>query len=121
MRLKKIENDFSVCILKDTSKINLDKKFCFVGKTDEEISLMCPTEDIPADTVKREDSWKAFRVEGILNFSLIGVLSGISSILAENRISIFAISTYNTDYIFIKSGDYERAIDVLDSYGYQII
>jgi len=68
----------------------------------------------------REDGWKGFRIEGILDFSLIGILSKISAILADNKIGIFAVSTYNTDYILVKEGDLERAAQALSKAGYVV-
>ena len=65
------------------------------------------------NTIEREDGWKAFRIEGILDFSLIGILSKISALLAENEIGIFAISTYNTDYILVKEENYTKAKKLL--------
>ena len=113
IKIKAIGRDFSVCKVKDYSKVNLDAEFCFTGKTDEEKSLVCLTEDVPDNTIEREDGWKAFRIEGILDFSLIGILSKISALLAENEIGIFAISTYNTDYILVKEENYTKAKELL--------
>lgn len=109
IKIKAIDGGFSVCKVKDYSKVNLDTEFCFTGRTNEEKSLVCLTKDVPENTIEREDGWKAFRIEGILDFSLIGILSKISALLAENEIGIFAISTYNTDYIFVKEENYTRA------------
>ena len=53
--------------------------------------------------IQRDDGWKAFRIQGVLDFSLIGILAKIAAALADNGISIFAVSTYNTDYVLIKS------------------
>ncbi len=113
IKIKEINGDFSVCKVKDYSKVNLDAEFCFTGKTDEEKSLVCLTEDVPNNTIEREDGWKAFRIEEILDFSLIGILSKISALLAENKIGIFAISTYNTDYILVKEENYTKAKGIL--------
>lgn len=73
------------------------------------------------NVAERDDGWKAFRIQGILDFSLIGILSAISGILAENEIGIFAISTFNTDYILTKAENFQRAIDVLSNAGYVIV
>lgn len=121
MQLKRIEEEFTVCKILDYSNVNLDSMYCFIGKTDEENSLVCLTKDVPANTTQRDDHWMAFRIQGELDFSLIGILSKISGLLAENEIGIFAISTYNTDYILVKSHNYQRAIEVLENDGYQII
>ena len=101
--------------------IDVNVEFCFIGKTDEEISLVCPTANAPTDTTEKEDGWKGFRIQGTLDFSLIGIISEISAILAKNEIGIFAVSTYNTDYIFVKSENFEKAISALISAGYNII
>ena len=76
---------------------------------------------MPSNVTERDDGWKAFRIQGILDFSWIGILSEISGILAENKIGIFAVSTFNTDYILTKKENYEMAIQVLSDAGYKII
>ena len=120
MKLKKLPYELTVCKVKTASEINLGADICFVGKTDEEISLVCKTEDTPAETVERDDGWRGFRIEGVLDFSLIGILSNLSSILAENRIGIFAVSTFNTDYILVKEENFDRAMAVLAEEGYEV-
>ena len=111
MQIKKIEGDFTVCKVVDFSEVNFEAEYCFTAKTDEENSVVCRTEDIPKNTIAREDGWRAFRVEGILDFSLTGILANISALLAEENIAIFAVSTFNTDYIFVKK---ESEMDALD-------
>lgn len=120
MEIKKIHQEFSVCQVEDFSLVNLDSEYSFIGKTDEEKSLVCITSDIPSNVIHRDDGWKAFRIQGILDFSLIGILSEIATILADNGISIFAISTYNTDYVLIKKENYQKGLEVLKSSGYEI-
>ncbi len=121
MELKKIKYDFTVCKLVSTEDIDLKKDFYFVGRTDEELSLVCITEDTPEYTTERDDGWKAFRIQGVLDFSLIGILSKISGILAYNKIGIFAVSTFNTDYILVKRENYEKALMVLAEAGYTVV
>lgn len=120
MELKKLEYDLTVCKVKSEEDIDLSKDFYFIGKTDEEISLVCATKDTPAQTTERDDGWKGFRIQGVLDFSLIGILSKISTILADNKIGIFAVSTYNTDYILVKEENFDRALEVLAKEGYEI-
>lgn len=120
MEIRKIGYDFSVCKVKDYSLVDFNREFTFMGKTDEENSLVCPTSEVPSNATDRDDGWKAFRIQGILDFSLIGILSAISGILAENKIGIFAISTFNTDYILTKAENYQRAVEVLADAGYTI-
>ena len=121
MELEKLPYDLTVCKVKSERDINLNNEFYFIGKTDEEISLVCLTADAPNNTVERDDGWKCFRIRGILDFSLIGILSAISAVLAENGIGIFAISTFNTDYILVKAENFEKAIKVLSQKGYDIV
>ena len=121
MKIKKIPYDFSICKVADYSKVNTAVKYCFTGKTDEENSLVCLTEDVPANTLERDDGWMAFRIQGVLDFSLVGILSEITGILAEDKIGIFAISTFNTDYILTKKENYQKALDILDAEGYKIL
>lgn len=121
MKLKRIEHDLTVCQLSSEEDIDLSRDFYFIGKTDEELSLVCRTEDTPRNVVKREDGWKGFRIEGVLDFSLIGILAEISGILAANQIGIFAVSTYNTDYILVKQENFEKALAVLRQAGHEII
>ena len=112
---------FSVCKVKDYSDVDLTKPFCFTGTTDEENSLVCPESLVPENTTERDDGWKGFRIEGVLDFSLIGILSKISAILAENKVGIFAVSTYNTDYIFVKEEKFDKAINALKDNGYDVV
>jgi hypothetical protein len=121
MELKRIEDKLTVCKVGNLSDIDMTAELFFIGKTDEELSLVCRTEDTPAETTERDDGWRGFRIQGVLDFSLIGILSKISGILAENKIGIFAVSTYNTDYILVKEENYETALEVLAAEGYSIV
>jgi len=121
MELKKLDYNLTVCKVVSEIDINLNKEFYFIGKTDEEYSLVCITEDTPVNTIEREDGWKGFRIQGILDFSMIGILSEISAVLADNKIGIFAVSTFNTDYILVKEENFDKALKVLTLAGYNII
>lgn len=121
MELKRLDYALTVCKVSEMSDINLAADFFFIGKTDEELSLVCKTEDTPENTAERDDGWRGFRIQGVLDFSLIGILSKLSGILAEHKIGIFAVSTYNTDYILVKEENYEKALTVLASEGYTIV
>ena len=76
---------------------------------------------MPQNVIKRDDGWKVFRIQEILDFSLIGILSRISGILAKESISVFAVSTFNTDYIFVKNRNYEKAMEILKQNGYSVV
>ena len=121
MKLKKLEYELTVCKINAVDQIDLTKEIYFIGKTDEELSLVCRTEDAPLHTAAREDGWRGFRIQGVLDFSMIGVLSKISAILAENKIGIFVVSTYNTDYILVKADKLNLAMDLLAAEGYNIL
>lgn len=121
MKIKRIDHDFSVCKVPDYSQVDMEGEYCFIGKTDEEKSLVCITDRVPENVSERDDGWRAFRIQGMLDFSLIGILSKISTLLADNQIGIFAVSTFNTDYILIKKENFEKAMAVLSDAGYQIV
>ena len=121
MKLKKLPYDLTVCKVASLADVDLNTEFFFLGTTDEELSLVCRTEDTPEDTTERDDGWKGFRIEGVLEFSMIGILSKLSGILAEHEIGLFAVSTYNTDYILVKEENFTEALEVLAAEGYTIV
>lgn len=121
LELKVINCRFSVCKIKDGKDVDFTDEYVFFSKTDEEISLVCRSELVPKDCIAVEEGWKGFRVQGELDFSLIGILSKLSAILAEQGISIFAISTFNTDYILVKEEKFAEARDALLKNNYKII
>ena len=120
LSIKALPYDLSVCKVESFDATLLRDELCFVGKTDEELSLVCQSEHTPENCLAREDGWKAFRVQGVLDFSLTGILAGIAKLLSENGVPIFAVSTYNTDYILIKTEKYQKALDLLVANGYSM-
>lgn len=120
MTLEILPQKFTVCQVRRIPPQLLETAMCFIGRTDHELSLVCPTEYVPAQPLAREDGWRGFRIEGTLEFSLVGILSHISGILASEGIGIFAISTYDTDYILLKEQALEQAVKVLQRDGYSI-
>ena len=99
MKLKIIDSKLIVCKVADISAIAFTADFFFIGKTDEELSLVCRTADTPSETLERDDGWRGFRIQESLDFSLIGILSKLSGILAE----------------------FERALEALASEGYSFV
>lgn len=104
---------------------NIDHKafeaeFFSLTKTKEELSLVVPA-DVKLDSDKVETGWRCLKVEGPLDFGLTGILAGISKILANAEVSIFAISTYDTDYILVKEEKLELACQILKENDYNII
>lgn len=120
MEIKIINQDFSICKVPDLSQIDYMDEFYFIGKTDEELSLVCSSALVPKNATPCDHGWKAFRIQGILDFSLIGILSKISTLLAEKEIGIFAVSTFNTDYILVKEENFEKALLTLEKNGYEL-
>ena len=117
INLEPLDCLFSVCKVTDYTEIDIERPFVFIGRTEQEKSLVCPTTIVPQNTTDREDGWRAFRVCGKMDFSLVGILSGITGILAEGGISVFAISTYDTDYVLVKDDEFERALMALKNVG----
>lgn len=91
----------------------------FIAKTADELSIVCPS-DIELDSDEQESGWVAFEVMGPLGFSLTGIMAQISAILANAAISIFAISTFDTDYILVKSESADAAKEALTKHGYRV-
>lgn len=120
MKIKVVEGEFCVCKIRDLAQINFADEFLFAAKTDREISLVCRPRSAPGETQAREDGWKAFRIEGALDFSLVGILARIATVLAHERISIFAVSTYDTDYILVKKAQLAAALAALEEHGYRL-
>ena len=91
--------------------------FFSITRTAEELSVVCPENLVPVD-VQAERGWLALRVAGVIDFSVTGVLAGLTAPLAEDTISVFAISTYDTDYVLVKEHDLGRAIEKLREAGH---
>ncbi|WP_028773862.1 ACT domain-containing protein [Shewanella waksmanii] len=92
----------------------------FIGKTQDELSIVTPSE-IQLDSLEQEDDWRCFEVMGPLGFSMTGILSRVSGALSDANISIFAISTFDTDYILVKKEKLQDAINALSRKSYKIV
>ena len=121
MTLEVLPMPFTVCQLSDVHSAPLGEAFCFLSCTDEEISLVCPTASVPEKTLRREDGWRAMRIAGVLDFSLVGILAKISGLLADAQIPVFCCSTYNTDYILVRENTFSRASEILRAGGYEVL
>ncbi|MBF0011948.1 ACT domain-containing protein [Enterococcus casseliflavus] len=118
MKLTLLEPSFSVIQVKNIDPSMLKIVPLFFAQTSEELSLVLPTTNVPSETINREDGWKAIKIIGVLDFSMIGIIARISFLLVEESISIFALSTFNTDYILIKEHQVEQARTVLTDNDY---
>ena len=122
LTLKLLKEKYGVCRLEAKADIPawvLKGDFYSITKTEDELSIVCLEENLQGE-LKCERDWRILKIEGPLDFSLVGILSKISTLMADNKISIFAISTYDTDYILIKEKDIENAIDILNKDIYDI-
>jgi hypothetical protein len=93
--------------------------FFSLTRTDEELSVVCPEELVPRE-VKKEGGWRVLKVEGPLDFSLTGLLASLTAPLAREGISVFVLSTFDTDYLLVKEEKLEKAIQALREEGYEV-
>ncbi|MFP4661580.1 MAG: ACT domain-containing protein [Halanaerobiales bacterium] len=116
--LKVLDERFAICKVDNKYPIPMwvleSRDFYSITRTHDEMSIVSMEDSVP-DDVEKESGWKAFKIEGELDFSLVGVISSITGYLAEKEISVFVMSTYNTDYILVKEEDFEKAVEVLYS------
>lgn len=117
LTLQILPQSLTVCKASDLSGFAMTGLY-FIGQTDSELSLVCETDKTPTNTTAREDGWRALRIVGQLDFSLTGILSGIAAVLADAQVGIFAVSTYDTDYVLVKRENLERAVEALKAAGY---
>ncbi|MFT6690457.1 MAG: hypothetical protein ACJAXH_000969 [Colwellia sp.] len=121
--LRRLSETFAIHSLRRESSIPdavFNAPIFFLAKTYDEISLVIP-EHIEIDSEEVELGWQAFEVVGPLNFTLTGIMSNISTVLANEKISIFAISTFDTDYVLVKSDKFAAAKAALIEHNYQVI
>ena len=122
LTLTLLEGTFVIHRLTSNAQIPTDalsSYFLAATRTDDELSLVLP-DSVKIRSDKSDPGWACFKVEGPLEFELVGVLAGISSILAQAGVSIFALSTFDTDYILIKREQVRAAKEALSSAGYQV-
>jgi len=123
IKLVLIEETFAVAQLEKGSSFPhwaTEGELWSITATKDEISIVCLQSIVPAE-VKSEKGWRCLKVDGILDFSLVGILASLTLPLAQKGISIFALSTYNTDYLFIKERDVDKAITTLMNKGFEIL
>lgn len=118
LRLQLLAPAFSVCKVATWSGVDFAAPFVFAAATDAELSLVCPTDRVPSGTLAREDGWRGLRVVGCLDFSLVGILARLTGVLADAQIPVFAVSTFDTDYLLLKADLLDRALAVLAAAGF---
>ena len=120
MRLQVVEGEFTVSKVSGMHEVNLAAPWLFIGRTDAETSVVCLSAHAPVHGLAREDGWRAFRVAGQMDFGLTGVLAGLATVLAQASVSIFALSTFDTDYILVKKENLSKALEALASAGHEV-
>jgi len=117
MEFELLNKRFAVCLL--TEPFLPDGEFVSLTVSGGEISLVCEEEKAP-EGCKTERDWRALKIKGPLDFSLVGILADVSALLAKVKVSIFAVSTYETDYVLVKEDSLKRAIQTLEAQGHTI-
>ncbi len=122
--LQLLKSRFSVCRLAPDAAIPVwatgTGELVSVTRTPDELSVVCPETAVPKDT-RCEHGWRGFKVAGPLAFSLTGVLVSVAKPLADAGVGIFAVSTYDTDYILVKEENLENAICILSAAGHAVL
>jgi len=114
--------DFSVCQLPADANIPdwANKgEFWAITRSSDELSIVCESQFVPKD-VRAEQQWRALKVLGPLDFAMVGVLAALSATLAEAGVSIFAISTFDTDFLLVKLDRLDDAISALSKVGHKV-
>lgn len=91
-----------------------------VTRTADELSIVCPADAVPSD-VRREGGWRCLRVAGTLDFGLVGVLASLLTPLAQAGVSVFCLSTFDTDYVLVREGDLSRSTLALRAAGHEVV
>lgn len=122
MKMRQVKGEFSIGRFDpDTDfKPLYSRNFCSITRTPEEVTIVCESDLLPFGYQKREDGWACLQVEGIMDFDLTGILSKIAGSLANAEISLFAISTFDTDYVLVKAKTLAKARRALESSGVTI-
>ena len=122
MVIELLDKEYSIYRLNPKDIIDnrlIGENFISITKTDDEISIVTVSGTLK-HFEKEESCWNILKINGILDFSMVGIISKISTLLAIQGISIFVISTYNTDYIMVKTDKVESTINILEQNGYVI-
>ena len=95
------------------------ERFVSVTRTEAELSVVCPQGAVPPG-VRAEPGWRCLRVRGPLGFGMTGVLASLAGPLASSGVSIFVVSTYDTDYLMVQERDLDRGVDALERAGHTV-
>jgi len=123
LTLSLLPENYSICRLGPEADIppwTLAGDFYSITRTKKELSLVCSQEFVPVG-VQCEKGWRCIMVSGPLDFSLTGILASLTNSLAEAGISVFAISTFDTDYLLVKADNLKRAVLKLEEAGHRLV
>lgn len=123
LNLSLFKGRMAVCRLAPTEKVPAwafdDKSFSSATYTKDELSIICPESSVPKN-IKQEKGWRLIKVAGPLDFALTGILASMAEPLAKAGVSIFAVSTLETDYLMVKEEKLELALKTLREAGHKI-
>lgn len=119
--LRRLPGLFSICQIASPASARLDQPFTFLSRTDEELSLVCPTDFAPGDAIAAAHGFSGLKIEGVLDLGLVGILAELAGILARGEIPLFTVSTYNTDYLWVREEAMERTTALLAAQGYRVL
>jgi len=123
VKFSRVPGSFAVCRLAAGASVPdwaLHGRFCSVTRTADELSVVCPEDQVPPE-VQHENQWACLKLEGPFPFSETGILTSFVQPLSERAIPIFAVSTFDTDYVLVKEGWIEKALEVLTKAGHQAL
>ncbi|MFI3251604.1 MAG: ACT domain-containing protein [bacterium] len=121
MNFEVLEPEFVICKIESFEEVSIHDEFCFITKTDEEISLICTTRYTPQRTIAIQKNYRGIRLKGPLEFNTVGTIAKLISLLSLNDISVLSVSTYNSEYIFLKNSRLGKAVDILIANNYELI
>lgn len=123
LRLTLLPGRYAVCRLDNQAPLPdwaMKAAFCSVTRTADELSIVCAESDVPKE-VHCENGWRILKLEGPFEFSLVGILLAVLRPLAEHGVGIFALSTYDTDYVLVKELQLDQALSALAEAGHQVV
>ncbi len=122
LKLSLLKDMYAICVYPHIASIPewaLMTPLCSITRTEKELTIVCPQSVVPAGS-ECDKNWRCFRIDGSFDFNQIGIISSLATPLAKGSISIFVVSTYDTDYILVKEEKVEHAITVLTNDGHLI-
>ena len=122
MNIELVSGSYSVCRLLPNAGLPqwIDmKKFYSITRTTEELSIVCETSCVPSE-IQAEHGWSMIKIVGPISFATTGVLASLTQPLADAKISIFALSTYDTDYLMVRTHALSESLEILQDKGFKI-